>query len=293
MIVNSANLNTFFRGIQTRFNTAFRGFTPQWSKVATLVPSTTSQEDYGWLGKWPRLREWIGDRFVQNLTAHEYAIKNKKFESTVAIERDEFEDDKYGVYSPIFESMGEASAEHPDELVFTLLGAGINTLCYDGQYFFDVDHPVDGASVSNVDNGGAGEYWFLLDCRKALKPLIFQKRREYALRSLMNLDDDQVFMTDTFKFGVDARVNVGFGFWQMAYASNQTLNAANYGAAKAAMIGFEDDNGRPLNVRPSICVVGPSNLSAAEDVFLTQRLANGADNKYYKQCEVIEVPWLP
>ena len=38
--------------------------------------------------------------------------------------------------------MGRASAVHPDELVFALLKNAHATLCYDGQNFFDNDHPV-------------------------------------------------------------------------------------------------------------------------------------------------------
>jgi phage major head subunit gpT-like protein len=292
MILNSANLTTFFQGAQTIFNKAFTGFKPLWPQVATLVPSTTSQEDYGWLGSWPRMREWLGDREVMNLAAYDYTIKNKKFESTVAVSRDDLGDDKFGVYNPMFQAMAEAGAEHPDELTFGLLNQGITTQCYDGQYFFDIDHPVSGVSVSNVDNTGAGNYWYVLDARKALKPLIFQRRRDYSLRSMVDLNDEHVFMTDEFLFGVDARVNVGFGFWQMAYASNQTLSGANFGATEAAMLAFKDDNGRPLNVSPSIVVVGPSNVAAARQTFLVDRLANGASNPYFNTVKILTVPWL-
>ncbi len=292
MIVNSANLTIFFRGAQTVFNKAFAGFSAQWAQVATLVPSNTAQEDYGWLGSWPRLREWVGDRVVMNLTAYDYTIKNKKFESTVAVMRDNLDDDQYGVYNPMFQALAEASAEHPDELVFNMLDKGIVTLCYDGQFFFDVDHPVAGGSVANVDKAGAGNYWYALDTRKALRPLIFQRRRDYSLRSIQDLNDERVFMTDEFLFGVDARVNVGYGFWQMAYASNQTLNGANFGATEAAMLSFKDDNGRPLNVRPNIVVVGPSNVAAARATFLVDRLANGASNPYFNAVKILTVPWL-
>ena len=295
MIINQANLTAFFIGIQTIFNQAFRGTTPQWNKIATMVPSSTSQENYGWLGKWPQLREWVGDREIQNISAHEYSIKNKKFESTIQVERDDLDDDTYGVYNPLFASMGEAASEHPDQLVFELLGAGHTTPCYDDQYFFDTDHPVADGTVSNIDAGGAGNYWYLLDTRRALKPLIFQKRRDYALRALVDLQDDEVFMTDAFKFGVDARVNVGFGFWQMAYASNQTLDGTNYTAAEAAMLAFKDpDTGvRPLNVMPTVCVVGPSNVADARATFLVERLANGATNPNFRAVEIVQVPWLP
>ncbi len=65
-----------------------------WQKVATLVPSEAGEESYKWLGKIPRMREWIGDRQIQNLTASDYTIKNKDFEVTVGVDRNDIEDDK-------------------------------------------------------------------------------------------------------------------------------------------------------------------------------------------------------
>jgi phage major head subunit gpT-like protein len=123
---------------------------PQWSKVAMEVPSTNKGNDYGWLGKLPRVREWIGDRVIQNLAAHGFTILNKDWELTIGVSRNDVEDDNLGVYNPLFQSMGNEMAMHPDELVFGLLAAGFTSLCYDGQYFFDSDHEVNGQSVSNV-----------------------------------------------------------------------------------------------------------------------------------------------
>lgn len=48
------------------------------------------------------MREWIGEREVQALAAYDYLIKNKKFEMTIGVPRDDIEDDKYGVYTPLF-----------------------------------------------------------------------------------------------------------------------------------------------------------------------------------------------
>src|SRR5699024_4226024 len=126
------------------------------------------------------------------------------------------------------------------------------------------------------DKGGSGNYWYLMDLSCVLKPIIFQKRREYAFRSMTDLNDDKVFMTDEFKFGVDARVNAGFGFWQQAFASNQTLTKTAFDSAWAAMSQFKGDKGARLGIKPTHLVVGSSNRAAALEAIKTQRLANGA-----------------
>lgn len=123
-----------------------------YQKVATVVPSTTGEQDYKWLGQMPGMREWIGEREVQALAAYDYLIKNKKFEMTIGVPRDDIEDDKYGVYTPLFSNMGEAAALQPDELVFGAMMSGFNEKCYDGLSFFNTAHKVGDATYSNRSN---------------------------------------------------------------------------------------------------------------------------------------------
>jgi len=296
MLVNRANLTALYTGYKTIFNGAFEGVKPVWNRVAMDVPSTTSQEVYAWLGQIPGFREWIGDRVIQNLKQYDYTIKNKKFESTLGVLRDNIEDDTYGIFNPLFGEMGRLSAVHPDELVFGLCKNGFTSLCYDGQYFFDTDHPVVNADGSagtwSNHGGGAGTPWFLLDTTRAVKPLIRQKRRDYSFRAMTDLNDDKVFMTDQFLFGVDGRSNAGFGLPQLAYGSKQPLDVAAYATGRAQMGSLKGDNGRPLGVMPNLLVVPPSLEKAGLEVLKAQRNAAGADNVYAGTAELLVVPWL-
>jgi phage major head subunit gpT-like protein len=292
VIINQANLQDLFKAYNVAFKQGLGNAKPLWPSIATQVPSSTKENHYAWLGQFPKLREWLGDRVVKSMEAYDYSIKNKKFESTVGVPRDDIEDDTYGVYTPLMKEMGVAAAMHPDELVWALLAAGITTPCYDGQYFFDTDHPVAGASVANVDSGGANNYWFLTDMSHEIKPILLQMRRDYAFRAINNLNDSQVFDSDVFKFGVDARLNVGFGFWQQAYASNQALDGTHFDAAWQAMSQFKGDQGHLLGIRPTHLVVGASNRAAALATIEVERLANGASNPNYKTVEVVVSPYL-
>lgn len=296
MIINSGNLAILFRAFNAAFQRGFAGVTPLWAQVATLVPSTTGTEDYGWLGDIPGMREWVGDRLINNLKQHDYSIKNKKYEVTVGVPRDKVEDDQYGVYAPMFEMLGQSANEHPDQLIFALLAAGFATSCYDGQYFFDTDHPVtqaDGtvASVSNMQ-AGASSPWFLLDTRRPLKPLILQMRKKPQFVRKDQPTDDNVFNRDELVYGVDDRKNVGFGFWQMAFGSKVVLDATNFNAAMAAMGAFKGDHGKPLGVVPNLLVVGPSNRAAAKEVVEAEKNAAGASNINYKAVDIMVCPWL-
>ncbi len=261
-----------------------------------VVPSSAREEKYGWLGQFAPLREWIGPRVVNNLSLHDYSLKNRVFETTVAVARDDFEDDQLGTYAPMFGELGRSAAEHPDRLVFDLLKAGFSQTCYDGQYFFDTDHPVTGAdgvvqSVANTDGGG-GTPWFLLDTSRAVKPMIYQERRAFRLIRKDREEDDNVFMNRELIYGVDGRCNVGFGLWQLAWGSKQTLNAENYAEARSALMGFRGDTGRPLGVRPTMLVVPPSLESAGRKLLNSELASGGESNEWKGTAALIVTPWL-
>lgn len=268
MLINASSLAAIFTGFKTTFNQGFTSAETAYKQIAMVVPSSTREETYGWLGQFPKMREWLGDRIVKNLVSHSYAIANRDFEQTRSVPRNDIQDDRYGLFGPMFREMGRAAAEFPDELVFNLLAAGFNTPCYDGQNFFDTDHPVkdaEGADVSvSNSQGGAGEAWFLLDTSKAIKPIIYQERMPLdTLVSKTEPTDDNVFFKKEYIYGSDGRCNVGFGLWQLAYASKQPLTAANYEAARAAMQNQRGDEGRPLGIKPDTLVCGPNLEGAA------------------------------
>ena len=152
MIVNQANLHGLTVSYSTAFNKSFETMQPNYQKVATVVPSTTGEQDYKWLGQIPSMKEWIGEREIQSLSAYDYTIKNKNFEQTVGVPRADIEDDKYGVYSVLFSQMGEAAAMHPDDLVFGSMMDGFEKKCYDGKPFFAADHKSGDETYSNKGN---------------------------------------------------------------------------------------------------------------------------------------------
>ncbi len=297
MLVNAANLDALRVGFNASFQGG-RGQAPsQYLRVTTVVPASTKEQKYGWLGKIPNVREWIGPRAIQNLQQHDYAIREKPWELTIAVDRDDIETDNLGIYGPMFTEMGMAAGSTWDRLCFGLLKDGFSTPCYDGQFFFDTDHPVlgeDGQTILSVSNtgGGSGSPWFLLDVSRALKPIILQRRRDFEFTAKTRLDDDRVFFNKEFVYGTDARANVGFGFWQFAYGSKQTLNAANYATARSAIMGMKGDHGRPLGLMPNLLVVPPALESAARKLLNSEYASGGETNEWKGTAELLIVPWL-
>ena len=304
MLVNASSVNEIFRNLKTEFHRNFDQAPNLWMKVASLIPSTGRYNDYSWVSYFPRMREWLGERQIRQLEASNYLVTNRKFEATIAVQRDDIEDDQLGIYGNQARMAGYSAGQFPDELVFGLLANGFARTCHDGQFFFDTDHPVGDAQVSNkmtkalsIDTYAAARAsvgtayvkmlemkdpdgrplnimpdtlcvppalkaealvlynashfkdeqpnpykgmfepvcdtrltsataWFLLDCGKPLKPLIYQERSkpEFSEQtaSMGRNVPDSVFMQDEFRYGVRCRAEAAFGHWQTAYGSDGT-----------------------------------------------------------------------
>lgn len=288
--ITAALLADLYTGHKANFRSGFAGVKPNYLEIATEIPSSAASETYSWLGEWPRIREWFGDRVVQQLSASTYTVKNRSFETTVSVNRDNIEDDQLGIYAPMFQELGRATGVFPDELVYGLLGNGTSEKCYDGQPFFDDEHKVAGVSVSNLQDGN-GPGWYLLDTSRALKPLIYQNRRPFDFVALDDARDQNVVMRKEFIYGSDGRCNSGFGFWQMAHASFADLTSENLGKARAAMGGYKSDAGRPLGVVGGTLVVGPS-LEGPANKLATAEQINGSDNEWRGRFKVVLSPYL-
>ncbi|KTT63613.1 head protein [Pseudomonas oryzihabitans] len=150
MLVNKSSIHAAFVALKTLFNNAFAAAPSTWDKIAMKVPSSTGSNLYAWLSAFPKMRRWVGEKHVKNLQAYSYSVVNEDWEATVAVNRNHIEDDQLGIYQPQAQMAGFSAKQLPDEIVYELVNNGFTTLCYDNQYFFDVDHPVAGGSVSNV-----------------------------------------------------------------------------------------------------------------------------------------------
>lgn len=296
MLINAANLDALRAGFSTAFQAGLSQAPSQHSRITTTFRSTTRKNKYGWLGDLPGMRKWIGPRQIKGLAQYDYEIENEPWEETIGVDRDDIEDDNIGIYAPRFTAMGRAVGSSFDTQSFALLKAGFTTQCYDGQYFFDTDHKVldengDEQSVANTD-GGNGTPWFLIDSKQPINPVILQIRKDAQFVTKDDPRDDRVFMNKQYVYGADGRWAVGFGFWQWSWGSKQTLNAANYGAARAALSSMKGDYGRPIGIMPDLLVVPPSLESAGRKLLNSENAAGGETNEWKGTAELLVVPWL-
>jgi phage major head subunit gpT-like protein len=296
VIIRGTTIRNLGVTFSTRFQGALKSATSLYSKVSTVVSSGSREQDYAWLMDLPGVREWIGDRVIRQLGAAEYTIRNKSWELTISVDRDDIADDNLGLYSTKIDIMADSTGRHGDELVFSTLKNGFTQLCYDGQYFFDTDHPIKDANgadttFANTDGGG-GNAWFLAATGAALKPIIFQTRQDWSFVSQDSPDADGNFFQKKLYYGADARYNVGYGIPQLCWGSKQTLDAAHYNTARQSLLAMPRDGGGKIAPSGLTLVVGPTNLANAEQILTAQNLANGATNTNYKTADLLVAPWL-
>ncbi|OAN31143.1 Mu-like prophage major head subunit gpT family protein [Pseudomonas oryzihabitans] len=226
MLVNKSSIQAAFVALKTLFNNAFAAAPSTWDKIAMKVPSSTGSNLYAWLSAFPKMRRWVGEKHVKNLQAYSYSVVNEDWEATVAVNRNHIEDDQLGIYQPQAQMAGFSAKQLPDEIVYELVNNGFTALCYDGQYFFDIDHPVAGGSVSNLGT-------------KALS------------------------------------------------AATLAAAQASYGAARTAMRRFKDEDGRPINISPTVLLVPPALEDTARALLTVDRLEDGKPNPYKGTAELV------
>jgi len=229
MLVNKSNLTAVFITLKTTFNKAFEAAPTIWEKTTMKVPSGSSQNDYTWLSRFPKMIKWLGSKTVKALKAFTYTVVNDDYEATVEVDRNDIEDDSLGIYAPMAKEAGFSSKQLPDEIDAELKNDAFTNLCFDGQYFYDTDHVVAGASVSNKGTAALS-------------------------------------------------------------AATTALAAASYGAGRIAIMGFKDDEGRPLGLIPDVLEVGPALEAPAKLLCEGDKLTDESPNPWKGTATVMVNP---
>ncbi len=215
VVINQASLTAAYTGFKTVFQNAYDGAATALNQLAVSVPSTTAQEQYKWLGQFPGLREWIGDRVVKDISVEGFTIKNRDFEATVSVDRNDLEDDTIGIYSPLFRQLGETAKQHPDLLLNELLLAGFSQKCFDNSLFFDTAHP-NGASQASWSNKGTAvlDATGYQNARAAMMSLVNEEGRALRVIPNMLIVPPQLEATARAILRADKTANGATNIWQ-------------------------------------------------------------------------------
>jgi len=224
----SSNLIPYRATLYTSFMRVFKDTVPWHPMIAVITTSKGRSNIYRVDAQTPGLKEWIGPRTFAALAARGITLENKPYEGGVRSRVDDIADDEIGAYPMQAEAFGAGCRKYQDGLLVALMRSGHTSVCYDGQYFYDTDHPVD-------------------------------------------LDD------------------ASKGVWQNYWASGMALTAANFETVYATMCSRIGEEGRALDLKPTLLQVPPQLRSAAVSIVGSKSLANGADNPNFGIVDIMVV----
>lgn len=126
------------------------------------IESTGSAEVYTLMDTLGDVREWIGDRQWTELSKLTYTVTNKKYEFTLAVEREAIEDDKSGQLNDTIQRNAILFSSWKARTAAACLASGFNTgtygACIDGKAYFANDHPCfNGDTLDNLITGNLDE----------------------------------------------------------------------------------------------------------------------------------------
>ena len=151
--LTAEQLYLYQAGIKINFDVAYQRYneTANWNLIATELPTTLPIQNYAWLGSGVVVEELRDRPREQRVNEYEYTLADTIYKGRLNIKRKELEDDQYGLLKIRAEGVAEAATRHWNKLAYTGLVNGFTKFCYDGQYFFDVDHQSGDSPVqSNV-----------------------------------------------------------------------------------------------------------------------------------------------
>jgi phage major head subunit gpT-like protein len=145
----------FLQGLNTNINISWQkrfDSAPNadlWKQIAMPVNSKNASERYAWLGAVPGLREFKSERIPGSLSVFNYEITNKKFESTLDVDRDALEDDQTNQIMLAVNALSTKAAQAYTKLITAAFKAGFSTPIFDGNNFIDTTHVVNGVSTGS------------------------------------------------------------------------------------------------------------------------------------------------
>lgn len=300
MIVNKASLDAITKSFQVIFGDALKDAPTRLDDIATTVASSGPDQTYPIGALLATMREWFGDRIVQDIAVYLKTLANRDFEGTIGVNRNDIDDDQLGVYMPAIQTLAQKAAIYPYELVIEALdtnGWSTSHLGFDAKPMFSATHAwpagyttsqdnttdevLDAAAVKTgignmrafkgpdgkvldvnpthfvcstslqftaevlfipnkqkdsedhtlvgtikpeniiVESRLAAGHWFLLDCSKPIKPVIYQRRKDTEFVSQTDpTNSESVFLRKKFLYGVDFRGAAAALAWWLAYGSD-------------------------------------------------------------------------
>ena len=149
MDITKETLKSMGQAFDISFQKGFTMAKPEHAAFSATVKSNGKSTYYPFLATLGGIREWVGDRQITNVSGKELEVKNRKFEGTVAVSRDDVQDDQTGLYGLLLQDLGARAANFPGLLAAEALVAGVAGKWCDDKEFFSTTRKYNKATISN------------------------------------------------------------------------------------------------------------------------------------------------
>jgi phage major head subunit gpT-like protein len=151
MSITPTAFNLFISTVNTMIGGVYTDATiPEiWKEFCSVIPSSGSQNVYGWTGMLPKARVWRGSRVVVRANPQTYTLVNMPYEHTLTIDRFHLDDDLMGIYYRQLPDQARQMRRQPDYWFRDLLEArgdfsdSVHQAGLDGLTAFNTAHNIN------------------------------------------------------------------------------------------------------------------------------------------------------
>lgn len=147
MEINRKNLDCLFTGFHLNFTQGFEQVPDSWQKFCGVIHSSAASNIYPFLEQFGGMREWLGDRQIKNISTKKIEVVNRDFEDSIAIARNDIEDDQYGIYATLVAQMGYNAGKLWQDLAIEAITGDMKWI--DGKSFFTTSRTYGKETVCN------------------------------------------------------------------------------------------------------------------------------------------------
>jgi len=151
MDLNTDNMRNLFYSFNAYLQRGLGGGWTEWERFCSIINSSTAIEKYPMTIIQGAMREWVGPRLINEIEGKTFDVKNRDFEHTEGVNRNDIEDDNIGFYEALFTEMGINAANLWPELAAEALTGSGNWA--DGKPFFSASRKIGKAAINNVVSG--------------------------------------------------------------------------------------------------------------------------------------------
>ncbi len=113
--------NTIVKGAIGAFEDAMSAAPEIWRKYTQVISSSTKTETHAFTGHVPEPREHMGEREIRVVRDYSFTLENKGYEVTIAIPRDDFNDQQVQKITTRFAEIGRVYGNYKDVQMKDLL----------------------------------------------------------------------------------------------------------------------------------------------------------------------------